>query len=166
PVGRGGTWNREGVIVFAPTNSGGLQRVAAVGGVPTPVTRIDGPGDHRFPKFLPDGRRFLYLFTQGPEEKRGVYVASLDSEPARRVLADTSSPAWLPGPAGSKDGHLLFVREGTLMAQPFDAKTLQPSGDLFPVAEQVSVGPQQNHVQASISGNGVLIYWGGSGFGE
>jgi hypothetical protein len=82
------------------------------------------------------------------------------------VLAGRSSFAWLPAPAGSRNGYLLFARENTLMAQAFDEKTLQSAGDLFPVAEQVSIGPQTPHVQASISSNGVLVYWGGGGLGE
>jgi serine/threonine protein kinase len=163
-TGRGGTWNRDGVIVFAPSNDGGLQRVAAVGGVPAPVTKIDGPGAHRFPVFLPDGRRFLYLSTEGPQDKVGVHVGSLGSEPTRQVLADQSSAAWLP-PQSSGNGYLLFLRKNTLMAQPFDSRILQSAGDMFPVAEPVSSGPVRNHALASISGNGVLVYWSGSRFG-
>jgi serine/threonine protein kinase/Tol biopolymer transport system component len=161
-VGRGGTWSRDGVIVFSVA-TGALQRVAAVGGVPAAVTKLEGTGSHRFPEFLPDGRLFLYYNSSG---QGGVYVASLDSQSTRKVLADRSSFAWLPAPAGSRNGYLLFARETTLMAQPFDEKTLQPAGDLFPVAEQVSIGPHTPHAQASISSNGVLVYWGGGGFGE
>src|SRR5206468_3310493 len=61
PEGRGGTWSHDGVIVFAPSNQGALQRVAAVGGVPAAVTSLGIPGFHRFPLFLPDGRRFFYV---------------------------------------------------------------------------------------------------------
>jgi hypothetical protein len=160
PNGRSGTWNRDGIIVFAPGNNGQLQRVAALGGVPTTATKLESNGNHRYPVFLPDGRRFFYISGQG------VQLASLDSQSTRQVLADRSSIAWLPAPPGGRNGHLLFARENTLMAQPFDERTLQPAGDLFPVAEQVSIGPQANHGQNSISSNGVMVYSGGSGFGE
>jgi hypothetical protein len=160
PNDRGGTWNRDGIIVFAPGNNGQLQRVAAVGGVPATATKLESNGNHRYPVFLPDGLRFFYISGQG------VQLASLDSQSTRQVLADRSSIAWLPAPPGGRNGHLLFARENTLMVQPFDEKTLQPAGDLFPVAEQVSIGPQANHAQNSISSNGVMVYSGGSGFGE
>src|SRR5439155_4676879 len=165
-AGRGETWSPAGVIVFAAANGGPLLRVAAVGGVPTPATRIDGAGSHRYPHFLPDGRRFLYLFmSMGGGGEPGIYVASLDSQPPRRLLADRSSMEWLQ-PPGARNGYLLLVRESTLMAQPLDSKTLQPAGDLFPVAERVSIGPHPSHALASISGNGVLVYWSGGSFGE
>src|SRR5206468_6274417 len=99
-------------------------------------------------------------------ERFGVFVASLDAQPTQRLLADHSSVAWLPPAEGSKNGHLLFVRESTLMAQPFDAQTLQPAGDLFPVAEQVSFGRIPGNALASISGNGVLVYSSGRDLGE
>jgi hypothetical protein len=167
PDGRGGTWNRDGIIVFAPSGSPGpLQRVAAVGGLPAPVTKIEGGDLHRFPEFLPDGRRFLYLVSGGNPDKDGVNVGSLDRQPARRLVAEQSSAAWLPPPTGSKDGYLLFVRDSTLMAQPFDTRTIQPTGDPFPVAEEVSYGFNVNNAMVSISRNGVLVYWGGASIGS
>ena len=162
PDGRGGTWNREGVIVFAPNSNDVLYRVSAQGGVPVPSTTLDaseGQGVHRFPRFLPDGRHFLYLkFRAG--DKNGTYLASLDSQEARRLLADNSRAEYAPGPSG-ENGHLLFVREGALMAQPFDAGSLQMTGDLFPVAEQVRLNPMSYNGAFSVSGDGVLVYQGG-----
>ncbi len=172
PNGRGGTWNNEGVIVFATTNAGGFSRVPAAGGVPVQITKIDGGGFHRFPVFLPDGRRFLYLVTGGKET--GIYLASLDAKENdakenRRILPDEANPRYLPPTEGAKSGHLLFVRETTLMAQPVDPKSLEANGDVFPVAEQVStgLGLVNNFSLFSISGNGMLIYQpaaGGGGF--
>ena len=164
--GRRGAWNREGVIVFAPGISGPLHRVAAAGGMSTPLTKAEGSAIHRFPLFLPDGRHFLYLVSQAAADKQGVWLASLEAPAGRRLLADQSSVAYLPPAEGSKHGHLLFVRESTLMAQPFDPKTLQLAGEVFPVAEQVSLGPVQNHALVSASDNGVLIYQAGRGFGD
>ena len=162
PNGQGGTWNREGVIVFAPNGNDVLYRVSAQGGVPVPLTTLDaseGQEVHRFPRFLPDGRHFLYL-NVGAGDKNGTYLASLDSQEARQLLADNSRAEYSPGPSG-ENGHLLFVREGALMAQPFDAGSLQMAGDLFPVAEQVLVVVALTFYGAfSVSGDGVLVYQG------
>src|SRR6185437_668496 len=80
--GRGGAWNREGVIVFAPSGATGsrLQLVPAGGGVASPVTPSEGSGVHRFPIFLPDGRRVLYLaMASKTPDQSGIFLASLDS---------------------------------------------------------------------------------------
>jgi eukaryotic-like serine/threonine-protein kinase len=155
--GRGGTWNRDDVIVFSP--SGGeavIQRVAAAGGVSSGVTQIKG--DLRFPVFLPDGRHFLYLVTRISPEKNGVYLSSLDGQENRRILADVSSAVFAPTAPGSRGGHLLFLRENTLMAQPFDAVSGQTSGDVFPVVEGVTFGSVGGTALVTVSENGVLLY--------
>jgi Tol biopolymer transport system component len=164
PDSRGGAWNREGVIVFAPVPTGGLQRVSAMGGVPVQVTKAKV--DHRFPIFLPDGRHFLYLVTIDAAEKNGVYLGSVDGKENRRVMADVSSVVYAPPLAGSRDGHLLFVRESTLMAQPFDLKTFQPTSDLFPVAERVPFGTNTSYAQVSTSDTGILVYRSGGALGQ
>jgi Tol biopolymer transport system component len=154
PAGRGGTWNSEGVIVFAPAGDGvGLNRVAAAGGVPVPVTKPDGAP--RYPVFLPDGRRFLY--TKIAAKDSGIFLASLDSSETHRVMPDQSNAQYLP-PGSDGIAHLLFVREQTLMAQPVNPRTLAPAGDLFPVAERVPNGPQRTEYLYTISENGMLLY--------
>ncbi|MFN7938074.1 MAG: protein kinase [Bryobacteraceae bacterium] len=163
--GRGGTWNREGVIVFAPSNRLGLQRVSSLGGVPVALAKPVEGAIHRFPVFLPDGRRYLFLSNLGETPKEGIYAGSLDGTPPVKVMSDVSSPLFVPPPQGSRHGYLLFQRQRTLMAQPVDMDTLQPSGELFPVAEQVGIA-NRNFVQASISANGVLVYWTSGVFRE
>jgi Tol biopolymer transport system component len=165
PDGRGGTWNRDGVILFAPTPNAALQRVTAIGGVPAPVTKVEGGAFHRFPVFLPDGRRFLYQ-TSGAGEKSGVYLASLDSQTGQRLLAEPSRAIYSLAQAGSKIGYLLFIRENTLMSQPVESDTVRPAGDLFPVAEQVSYGAVFGYAPASVSENGILAYHAGRGISE
>src|SRR5262249_29290124 len=111
---------------------------------------------------LPEGRLFLHLVTgDSPREKNGVILGSLDSKDSRRVLADESSVALVPPVSGSRLAHLLFIRENTLMAQPFDLQTLQPAGDLFPAAEQVSLRANFNFALLSVSDNGILAYQAG-----
>ncbi|MBZ5634483.1 MAG: hypothetical protein LAO55_15275 [Acidobacteriia bacterium] len=160
--GRGGTWNLDDVIVFSPSPNadGVIQRVPAAGGVPSNVIKTGTR--YLFPEFLPDGRHFLYE-SATQSEKNGIYLASLDGKENRRILADTSSGVFSPSVPQSRVGQLLFLREGNLMAQPFDAGSLQPAGDAFPVAEGVALA-QNNFAPVSVSDNGVLLYWtGGTG---
>ncbi len=161
PDGRGGTWNRDGVIVFAPSGPGALQRVSASGGVASAVTKLDearGEVGHRWPCFLPDGQHFLYLgktVAVGETEKNAIYVASLESQKSKLLLHANSNVAYA-------QGYLLFVRQTTLMAQPFDAARLEMVGDAFPIAEQVQYEPGFTRGVFSVSENGVLAYQTGA----
>jgi Tol biopolymer transport system component len=159
PSSRGGSWSREGTILFAPVSDGQLYRVSASGGLPTPVTRLDpsrGETSHRWPVFLPDGRRFLYLVASfgfgGQMEKMGIYVGSLDSKEERFLVRANSSIAYAP------PGYLLFSRERNLMAQRFDPKRMQIEGDPLPVAEQIQYFSQIFDALFSVSENGLLLY--------
>ena len=159
PSGIGGTWNRDGVIVFAPNTSGPLYRVVSAGGEPIAVTKLISQQqqqlNHRHPSFLPDGRHFLYFATGRTAENSGVYVASLDSNESKRLLAADTNAVY------SASGDLLFIRQGTLLRQSFDLRRLELSGDPTPVAEQVSTSA--NTVGAfSVSENGVLAYRNGA----
>ena len=160
--GRGGSWNREDVIVFSPeggTSAHNLQRVPAAGGVPTDITKTKA--SYVFPVFLPDGRRFLYRMG-GAIERVGIYLGSLDDKENRRILADSSGVVFAPSQMEGRAGYLLFVRENTLMAAPFDAASAQISGDVFPVAESVSVDIKTGNYVPTAAGNGVLVYETGS----
>jgi Tol biopolymer transport system component len=156
---RGGSWSNAGVIVFTPNTAGGLFRVPEAGGSAVPLTGPDqalGENSHRWPWFLPDGRHFLYTARNSDSEKSAVYVADLDSKDRRRVLSANSNAVYAP------PGYLLFVRERTLMAQPFDAAKTQTTGDPFPVAEQVDYIDVVIQGQFSSSRNGVLAYTSGA----
>ena len=156
PEGRGGSWNRDDVIVFSPGFFGiSIQRVAAAGGVPVDVTKTKGTLTD--PVFLPDGRHFLYVRAIGTAQQNGIYVALLDGKEARRVLADVSSVVFAPPAHGGRAGHILFVRENTLMAAAFDATSAQVSGDVFPVAEGVSLTNVVD-LPVTVSEGGVLLY--------
>jgi serine/threonine protein kinase len=158
--GLGGTWNREGTILFAPSNAEPLRRVSAAGGDAVPVTRL-APQQiaHRFPQFLPDGRHFL--FYTGGSEDRAVYMASLDAtEPERLFEADAAA---LVAP-----GHLLFLRDRTLLAQRFDSETLELSSEPFPVAEHLVFDESVSVYAAAFSASttGVLAYRTASADGD
>jgi Tol biopolymer transport system component len=160
PDGRGGTWSRDGVIVFAPGPFGPLQRVAAAGGAVAPATQID-PGDlvttHRWPHFLPDGRHFLYF--AGSHAATGltnnaVFLASLDSKESTRLLPARSDAIY-------SSGHLLFAQGTTLLARPFDPKRLVLTGEAFPVAEDVRYDDLLTRALFSASETGTLAFHGG-----
>jgi eukaryotic-like serine/threonine-protein kinase len=157
PSSRGGSWSRDNVIVFSPNNSGiSIQRVSAGGGTPVDVTRTKGVQRH--PVFLPDGRHFLYLVRNANAPENGIYVSSLDGNENRRVLPDASGAAFAPPARGNGTGHILFVRENTLMAAPFDATSAQLAGDVFPVADHVSLITPNSYLPVSVSADGLLLY--------
>jgi serine/threonine protein kinase/WD40 repeat protein len=154
----GGTWNRDGVILFSTSEVGApLQRVNAAGGTCTVVTKPEGDSSHAFPEFLPDGNFFIYLVRGGDEAKRGLYVAALDKSAPRRLLADESSAVFAPSTTGKKYGYLLFLRGSDLIAQPFNAETLQLAGEVFPVAAETSFN-LNSQIAASASSGGILVY--------
>jgi serine/threonine protein kinase len=151
----GGTWNRAGVILFAPNIRGALFQVPATGGEPTPVTKFNlerRENEHTSPCFLPDGRHFLYRVT-GSGGDQSVFAGSLDSDEVKQVLAG-DAPAVYASP-----GWLLFLRNGALLAQAFDADHLELKGDAFPLTQPTNKAIVVG-VPFSVSENGVLIWQG------
>ena len=152
--GTGGTWSRDGVILFSTLGSP-IHRISDGGGDPAPATRFGAQqGGHYLPQFLPDGRHFLYWAVSG-REPNGVYVGQLDGSETRRLL-DADLPAVYAPP-----DHLLFVRQGTLFAQRFDQTRLALAGTPFPVAEQVT-SSWALRAPASTSAAGLIAYRAGS----
>ena len=154
--GRGGTWNRDGVILFAPDTGTGILRVSADGGAVAPETTLDPhsqEGSHRWPYFLPDGRHYLYLVRGAASGKPGIYAGELGSKNRRFVAEAASTVAYSP------PGFLLYIRQKALVAERFDAKTLETLGAPFPVvADMEALGDTQptGYARFSVSGNGVL----------
>jgi Tol biopolymer transport system component len=156
---RGGTWNRDGIILFSPGSGDGLYRISADGGALTQLTKLNSSASeisHRWPCFLPDGRHFLYISYSGQPDKGGIFVGSLDSKESKRLLASVSDVFYAP------PGYLIFANEGTLMSQQFDSARLELNGQPVPVAEQVWIDSYMAGLNAfSISENGVLAYRSG-----
>ena len=159
----GGSWNRDGTIIFG-TNAGrrSIMRVSAGGGTASPLTTLDDSRSeitHNQPVFLPDGRHFIYLRRSRTPEYGGVYIGSLDAKPEaqslNRLAPTGSSPEYSPSPGGGV-GWLLFLRDGTLVAQPFDRTRLELADEPIPVAEQVGTFIDRSFFSASE--NGVLVY--------
>jgi serine/threonine protein kinase/Tol biopolymer transport system component len=172
-VGRGGSWSREGVIIFSGSRAGSLFRIPAAGGMPEPLTKLDsarGDTTHRWPQFLPDGRRFLYLASPNVSEKgRAVFVASLDGGENRplALAPDLALPASESGHPSRTDaianaayasGHILYVQKSTLYARPFDAAKAKVTGPAVVVAANVGSGFGVIRSMFSASQTGDLVF--------
>jgi len=164
PNGRGGAWNRDGVIVFSPDAIGniGLSRVSSQGGAPIEMTRPDPKRletSHRWPVFLPDGKHFLYLaanFT-GHREMNAIFMGSLDSQERRLILSTSANAAY------AEPGYLLYMRDQTLVAQPFDRRRYVLSGEPHNVSDEVLYFPQVDRAVFSVSNGDVLVTQTGKG---
>jgi len=159
PHVRGGTWSQDGTIVFNTGPAGTLSRVSSAGGQPTEFMRLaKGQTGYVFPWFLPDGRHFLFYAYAASDDVAGVYVGSLDAADSKRLAAADTAAVY-----DSHSGHLLFVRQGTLLAQPFNRTTLALAGESFPIAERVETGGAPGMAAFSVSSNGILAYGVGAG---
>ena len=161
-VAVGGSWNRDGDIIVGNA-AGGLLRVRETGGIASPITVLDPTRKEEFhllPSFLPDGKHFVYLrISPGDPEASGTYVGTLDARPEeqgrQRLMPYDVGMTYAPA-VDSGPGRLLFIHEGTLIAQPFDASRLALAGDPVPVAERV--GSFRDGGFFSTSANDVLVY--------
>jgi Tol biopolymer transport system component len=155
PADGGGTWNRDGVILFSTGPGSSILRVPSAGGPATPVTSLDTSqraSGHYWPYFLPDGKHFLYTIATANPENSGIYMGSLDSKDTKLILKAYSSALYAP------PGYLLFDRAGTLFAQPFDTDRLELKGDAIPIAEGVQFNSASGKAAVAVSGIGVLAY--------
>ncbi|HXB70952.1 MAG TPA: protein kinase, partial [Candidatus Acidoferrales bacterium] len=160
-AGDGGTWNKEGLIVFANHLGTPLMRVPAVGGVPTAVTALEKDELwHSWPQFLPDGRHLLYFAVNKDPVNSAIYVQEPGSTQRILVLKNATRGVWAP------PGCLLFVREETLFAQRVDPKTFQVEGEPLTVAQDIAVNESNGRNAFAVSQNGVLAYHSRGGIGR
>ena len=157
--GRGGSWNRQDIMIFAKF-PGEVYRVPASGGLPQKVTQLDTSrhdSSQRWPYFLPDGNHFLYLAgaSGSASDENVLKVGSLDGK-TDRVLLHASSPV------AYDSGYLLFVVNKSLMARPFDPEKLDFLGDPVAIADDVLYEPMYSNAVFSASGTGELLYQAGS----
>jgi serine/threonine protein kinase len=160
---RGGTWNADGTIVFAPNATGPIHSVAASGGALTPVTSIDSSrneSSHRWPSFLPDGKHFLYFsrtISFGAEaEGDAIFIGSIDRTVNKLLIAS-------PANAMVASGHLLFIRGNSLLAQPLDLGNLELKGEPVTLASGIINDPGFSLAVFSASQNGILAFQTGEG---
>jgi Tol biopolymer transport system component len=162
PHGRGGAWNRDGVILFSPEVVTGLYRVSSAGGVPVEVTKPDASrfeSGHRWPVFLPDQRHFLYLAANfsGQFDKNEIFVGSLDSNEKRPVVSASSNAAY------ADPGYLLYWRDNALVAQRFETRSYALSGEPRIISDEVQYFPQTDLAVFDVAGKQTLAVQTGRG---
>ncbi len=160
-LGRGGSWASDGTILFTPDYQSTIYKISSDGGVPELLTTLDttrNEGSHRWPFFLPDGNHFLYFnrisSSSGEAEGHAVFVGSLDRRTNKLIVHTTSNAIYA-------SGKLLYLKGTTLMAQDFDAQSLELKGEAMAVAERVMAEPANNLAVMSASQTGTLIYLSG-----
>jgi eukaryotic-like serine/threonine-protein kinase len=153
--GRGGSWNSQGVIIFAPASHTGIYRIADSGGQPIQITSVDASihTTHRWPKFLPDGEHFIYLAASHFDDAshNAIYRGSLDGKTNDMIVATSSDAIY-------KSGYLFFMRKDVLMAQRFDDATARFQGEARPTVERVLYDPSIWKSVFDASDNGVMAY--------
>jgi eukaryotic-like serine/threonine-protein kinase len=157
PTGRGGAWNKDGVILFTPSGllGVGISRIPASGGTPAPVTVPDkslSEDSHRWPVFLPDGIHYLYsaVNLSGQKDLYSIYVGSLNSNEKRFVLRTRANAQYAAG-------YLLFYRDQTLFAQHFDTRKFELSGEPVPILTDVQFSPRIAKAAFAASSSGLLV---------
>jgi eukaryotic-like serine/threonine-protein kinase len=162
-VGRGGSWSRDGVIVFGPRPGSILYQVSANGGPARPVTSFDASRaevSHALPQFLPDGQHFLYLAASRRPGASAIRVGSLDGKTSKGLLGTDAGAAYVASP-GARPASLLFINGGALIAQPFDLGNLVLTGEKTVVAPEVRYH-RWREPGFSVSANGILLYQAGT----
>ncbi len=161
PAGRGGAWNEDGEIIFAPSFDLPLYRVPAAGGIAKQVTSLNasrGELSHRWPCFLPGGKKFLYFVFSGVQTSTGISVGSLDGKTSEFLIPSGYGAAY------AVPGYLVFTRARALLAQPFNPDTLKFEGNALTIADPIGVNElEYAHFSVSASGN-VLVYRRGGFF--
>jgi Tol biopolymer transport system component/tRNA A-37 threonylcarbamoyl transferase component Bud32 len=151
---RGGTWNRDGVILFAPLSEGPIHRVSANGGESVPVTTLDSTETaHRFPHFLPDGKHFLYSSLPPHEGKFTIYLASLDGKERKAVTHSAGT-----GVVYAEPGYLLYQRDDVIVAHAFDAERGETIGEPVSLGDHPMGTGYSGAVPLSITTNGTMAY--------
>ena len=153
----GGTWNKDGTIIFSRAFGEPLFQVPANGGEPKQLTALDrsrGESLHGMPQFLPDGRHFLFEISSRPPESSGMYVASLDSPGDRKRVLDQITNASYHAP-----GYLLFARQSAVVAQAFDTDNLTTRGEVFQIVDKAAIFPITGWALFSASDDGMLAYF-------
>lgn len=156
-AGPGATWNQDDVILFG--DQGSIRRVSASGGASTPIRTPDKSKNEiafGWPSFLPDGRHFVFVASNADAGRSEIRVAALDGGTDEPLFAGSSRVMY------ANPNHLLFVRDGTLMAQPFDASNLSLTSAAFPIAESVGFNAAGGNFRGSaafgVATNGTLVY--------
>jgi len=156
-TGRGGAWNKDGVIIFTPSGQlgVGLYRISASGGTPTQITVPDknlNEDSHRWPQFLPDGIHYLYsaIHLSGRKDLSSIFVGALNSNEKRLIAKASGNVAYIAP-------YLLFYRDQTLFGQHFDPKTFQLAGEPIPILTDVQYSPRISRAVFAASNEHLLV---------
>jgi serine/threonine protein kinase/Tol biopolymer transport system component len=165
PRDRGGTWSEDDSIIFAPENRGTLFRVASGGGKPEPVTKLDqNEVTHRWPDALPGGQAVLFAAaTNGNTaswDDANIVVESVPTGERKILQRGGYHPKYIP------TGHLIYLRQGTLFAAPFDVRRLEMTAPPVPVIQGVVGSPVNGGAQFDFSRNGHFVYQSGGAVGD
>jgi Tol biopolymer transport system component len=164
PGNSGGTWNRDGVILFSAARSG-ILRISASGGAATKVTTVDraqGEFNHTSPVFLPDGKHFLFYKIHSDPAKSSVFLASLEGgEPRQLFSTDSRIIGVALNPSATDEGWLVYARQGALVAHPFDFRRNQLAGERIAITGQIRVDAF-GAARFSLAANGTLVLLEGS----
>ena len=156
PLPVGASWGSDGTIVFTPGDSSGLFRVSASGGTPQVVTTPDpgkGESSHRWPDVLPGGKAILFtIWTDGTLDNAEIAVVSLETVEQRVLVEGGSFARYVP------TGHIVYARQGALLAVPFNLASLQVTGTPIPVLEDVLTDPRWGTASFGVSNDGSLVY--------
>jgi serine/threonine protein kinase len=157
PSGRGGAWNKDGVIIFTPSGhlGVGLYRIPASGGTPTQITIPDkslNEDSHRWPVFLPDGIHYLYsaIHLSGRRDLSSIYLGSLSSTEKRLVTKANANVAYAAP-------YLLFYRDQTLFSQHFDTGNFELTGEPVAILTDVQFSPRISEAVFAASSAGLLV---------
>ena len=170
PDSRGGTWGPDDTIVFTTATTTGLYRVAAAGGTPVEMTKpLENERTHRWPSFLPDGHAVVFMRQDhnAAYDDGFIETVRLDTNERKILIRGGTFPQYLAS------GHLVYVRENTLFAVPFDARRLEIQGNPQPVlygvlssGGTVGFGNGTGSSQIAFSANGSVVYIAGSSTGS
>ena len=149
----GAAWNRDDVIVVSLRF--GFYRIPAGGGTPVQITTLDRSrqeNSHRWPQFLPDGERFVFVARSGRPARSSAYVGFLDGRPAVRLMESGAQVRY------AASGYLVYVQDDTLVARAFNTSSLAFEGDPTPIADGVRAQGTGLRARFSLSETGVLVH--------
>jgi WD40-like Beta Propeller Repeat len=148
-----GTWNRDGVILFGTQDTKGIQRISSSGGLPVQVTSVQAGQEtaHLYPQFLADEDHFVYRAVASGLDSGNTYIASLHTADRKLLFKSDSSVGFSP------PDRLLFLRDGALLTQQINLKTLELIGEPVGVAESVAIAAN-GRSGFSVSQNGIVAY--------
>ncbi len=156
--GRGGTWNKEGVIVFCPTATGPLHQVPSAGGTSKELTVLDSTEfevSHRWPFFLPDGDHFLYSVQTNKasldQDADLIRVGSLNDTKSKIIVRTSSNAVY-------NQGWILYYKQKSLLAQRFNEGSIELEGEPIPILENILYNRARNKGAFSLSQNNRLAF--------